>query len=80
MVKSRQYNLLAGDFLSGWQEMGQIRALKAPPHYRCNHCEKKALCGYCPAFFELETGAADVASKYLCAMGHLRFEALNTTL
>ena len=44
--------------------------------YLCNTCEKRALCGFCPAFFALENGAEDDRSEYLCAMGHSRFHAI----
>jgi len=78
MVNSLKFNLLKGSFIKGWQEViPRIRKRKAGNDIACNQCEKMVLCGYCPAFFELETGAEDIQSEYLCAMGQYRFQAID---
>lgn len=78
MATSYQYDLLKGDFSTGWREViPRIREKKVGAASTCKDCEIWMLCGYCPAFFELETGAEDVCSDYLCAMGHYRSQAIS---
>ena len=73
-----EYSLVNGDFAAGWQEaMPRIRERKPGGDYKCNRCRKRALCGFCPAFFKLENDAEDICSQYLCAMGQRRFEKIN---
>lgn len=77
MTTSRKYNLLDGDFLTGWHKaIPHIRDKKIGTDHICCRCEKRTLCGFCPAFFELENGAEDARSEYLCVMGQLRFQAI----
>ena len=45
-------------------------------NFKCRGCEKIALCGYCPAFFELETGREDRHSDYLCRTAAYRYDAV----
>lgn len=79
MVRNVRHALAEGSFQEGWE--GVLRGFRdgtpgaAMP---CSGCEKKLLCGYCPGFFALETGSESVPSEYLCAMGHHRYEALNS--
>lgn len=77
MAKEPQYDLLAGSFTTGWYEViPRIRREKVRKDFVCRQCEKIALCGYCPAFFELENDAETVPSRYLCALGESRFNRL----
>jgi len=77
MVSNLQYNLLTGGFQAGWRDvLPRLRKRKAGAASACNKCEKISLCGFCPAFFELETGAEDICSEYLCALGQYRFQAI----
>jgi radical SAM protein with 4Fe4S-binding SPASM domain len=77
MANNLQYDLLDGDFLTGWRDViAGIRERKAGAAYPCGRCEKRHLCGFCPAFHRLENGAEDVCSEYLCALGDQRFELL----
>jgi len=81
MVRSVRYDLSQGDFLTGWQGvMPQIKDKRATPSNHCNRCEKRILCGACPAFFELENHAEDVRSDYLCSIGQLRYRSLRGAL
>jgi radical SAM protein with 4Fe4S-binding SPASM domain len=81
MVTDLEYNLVNGNFSTGWNEvMSLIRERKPGSNYKCNHCKKRALCGFCPAFFKLENDAEDTCSQYLCAMGQQRFEKINEVL
>jgi len=77
MATSPSYDLRKGPFLTGWQKViPQIREKKSGREYPCQQCAKKALCGFCPAFFRLENGAEESPSEYLCAMGKYRLEAI----
>lgn len=79
MVKdpNLKYNLKGGRFLTGWNDVvSRIRKKKAGINYHCNQCQMRTLCGFCPGFFQLENGAEEVYSQYLCDMGHLRFEKI----
>jgi len=76
MTQVPSYNIRDRAFGEGWPVMAQVREREPGPEYPCNGCEKKVLCGYCPAFFGLENGAEDAPSAYLCAMGQCRFDAI----
>jgi radical SAM protein with 4Fe4S-binding SPASM domain len=77
LVNEYSFNLRNGSFNKGWQEkISQVNEQKAGSRYKCNHCERMSLCGLCPAFFELETGSAQIYSEYLCEMGHEREKRL----
>ena len=77
MVREPSCNLLSHSFRTGWGTViPRLHEKKARAGFSCNRCEKRALCGYCPAFFALESGAEDVRSEYLCAIGQRRYEAI----
>jgi radical SAM protein with 4Fe4S-binding SPASM domain len=77
MTPGYQYNLLNGSFREGWlQAMPRIHNTRADDASQCVNCEKRMLCGYCPAFFYLETGAEDIVSEYICKMGQQRYHLL----
>jgi radical SAM protein with 4Fe4S-binding SPASM domain len=79
MVTNLRYDLTGGSFVKGWRNViPSIRKKKAGAAYTCNQCKKMVLCGFCPAFFELEKGAEDVISEYLCKMGELRFQTIKS--
>ena len=74
MPTGLKYDLAEGGFLKGWRgTISRIRTRKAGGIYACNHCEKRHLCGFCPAFFRLEKGKERTYSEYLCSVGGLRF-------
>jgi radical SAM protein with 4Fe4S-binding SPASM domain len=77
MVTNLRYSLIDGSFMEGWRDvMPRIRERKTEAANTCNRCEKMTLCGFCPGFFELENGAEDICSEYLCATGKYRFQAV----
>jgi MoaA/NifB/PqqE/SkfB family radical SAM enzyme len=77
MTERVSYDLKKGDFETGWRDViSKIREFKPPSSYKCNECSKRYYCDSCPAFFELENGANNLQSEYVCSMGHLRFEEL----
>jgi radical SAM protein with 4Fe4S-binding SPASM domain len=81
MTTEYKYDLLHGDFRTGWHEViPRIRERKADAAFACNECDKGILCGFCPPFFQLENGAEDLRSEYLCAIGHLRFQAIEASV
>ena len=73
MVRNIMFDLCKGSFLRGWNgPIKEISNRKVSPAYACNDCRYYVLCGACPAFFELENGAEELHSEYLCAMGRAR--------
>ena len=66
-------------FAEGWRSLvAEVRAMQAPPGYRCNSCDKRNICGLCPPFFELEGGTLEDPSSYLCALGDSRRDRIYT--
>ncbi len=79
MVKSVAHPLAHGGFREGWAAaFNDFRKGQMAPGLPCRGCDKKLLCGYCPGFFEMENGADDRPSEYLCAIGRSRMEKLAT--
>lgn len=77
MTTTLSRDLMKTSFISAWQDItARIREKKAGHDFACNACALKLHCGYCPAFFELETGDEQVRSAYLCSMGQSRQENL----
>jgi len=77
MVAEPSCDLATSSFASGWQTViPRLHERKETATSVCTRCDKRALCGYCPAFFAKENGAEDVPSEYLCTMGRLRYEAI----
>lgn len=74
-------NLLSSSFAEGWCAVSDVmESNKAGRLPGCRECEKRHLCGYCPAFFELENGAEDICSEYLCAIGSQRLSRIRNTV
>lgn len=74
-----KYNIFQnGGFMKGWRDlMPQVRGEKAGGDILlCNRCEKRSLCGYCPAFFALESGSELQRADYLCEMAKYRHEKI----
>jgi radical SAM protein with 4Fe4S-binding SPASM domain len=66
-------------FAAGWRAIvAGVAALHAHPGYRCSACEMRAICGLCPPFFELEGGALEHPSPYLCELGDRRRQRMYT--
>ena len=81
MVTNLRYDLWGYSFIKGWKDViPRIRQRKAGDSYTCNKCEKMAVCGFCPGFFELENGTEDVISEYLCEMGQYRYKKIQSTI
>jgi radical SAM protein with 4Fe4S-binding SPASM domain len=81
MVRRPAYDLTAGTFADGWENVIMDHVEKTcAPSYPCNECDVRALCDFCPGFFELENGTEQTPSDYLCALAHSRAEALKGQL
>ena len=77
MMPWMSYDLLTGKFSEGWQKMVDLVAgEKAPLGSPCRDCNRKNLCGYCPAFFRAETGSEKMRSEYLCSIGAGRYDRI----
>ncbi len=69
------YDLAGGVLAEGWRIIGtSVEGRRVDANFPCKNCPKKAICGYCPAFFKLESGKENVYSKYLCEIGQSRFK------
>ena len=80
MTAHMQLDLSDRTFLEGWAEItSRVGRKKIGAANRCGKCAKIQLCGYCPAFFEMETGSENVCSEYLCSIGNHRFRAISNT-
>ncbi len=80
MTTRYRYDLLGSSFSARWQEdIARIRERKPRAGYVCNYCKMRMACAACPAFFDLETGAEDVKSDYLCVSARLRYKAIIST-
>lgn len=77
MITTGQYNLQHGNFEEDWTELySPLRMKKLSENKQCSCCNKQAMCGYCPAYFALETGSEQIASEYLCALGQYRMQKI----
>jgi radical SAM protein with 4Fe4S-binding SPASM domain len=77
MTRKYQYKFVNGGFRKWWYEiMPKFREKKIASDHACHGCEKISLCGYCPALFQLENGAEELYSEYICNIGHLRYQIL----
>jgi len=76
MTGKPEFDLLHGSFQEGWKTV--IPGIHDKKYHidTCSNCEKIALCGYCPAFFQLEKGDEEICSEYLCEIGKHRLEAI----
>lgn len=64
-------------FPAAWEALGaQMTERRLPQKSPCIDCGKAVLCGYCPGFSELETGAEDRVSEYQCKLGEARLAQL----
>ena len=77
MVSCENRDLMAGSFRDVWHssDFKQFREKEKAPA-KCRECDKKAVCGYCPGFFQLESGYEWASSEYLCEFGRERKEAI----
>lgn len=81
MSRSVEYDLICGSFIDGWDGIiSGIRERRASPSYQCNRCQKRMLCSLCPSFCRAEYGDEEIRSDYLCAIGNLRYQAIQADM
>lgn len=73
MVTSDGFDLARGRFAEGWGgPLARFLDQPAPPGYECHTCERRFICGICPAQFAMENGSPDRKSQYVCRLGEER--------
>ena len=79
MTSHVEFDLTNNGFQDVWSSENFLafrkNGKKAPK--ACRECDLNVLCGYCPAFFRLETGDEDKIASYLCEIGRKRKQALD---
>lgn len=81
MVASHGFDLHKGSFLTGWREViPRFLEQEIAPDYECHRCEKRFICGVCPAQSQMETGSVYEKSEYQCLLGEARCRALSGPL
>lgn len=77
MLDSPRFDLRRGRFLSGWREvLPRLFHQSVAPGDECHHCEKRSICGFCPAQFRMESGSVHLKSEYICRLGTERHRVL----
>jgi radical SAM protein with 4Fe4S-binding SPASM domain len=77
MAQSHGYDLRLGSFRAGWDEAVRRFSQQAiEPGYECHSCEKRFLCGLCPAQSGMETGSPHRKAEFLCQLGEARLQAI----
>jgi AdoMet-dependent heme synthase len=78
MARRPAVDLARTPFAAAWRRLAEeVARLETPEGYRCNDCERRDICGFCPPMQELEGG--DTPPAYLCALGDRRRELLYTS-
>ena len=81
MVATHGFDLRQGGFLTGWREViPRFREQSVTPEFECHRCEKRVLCGLCPASFGMETGSPYRKSEYICRLGQERYRILRASI
>ncbi len=81
IVSSHSYDLRSGSFRDGWRgAMARFRDQGIEPGYECHQCERRFVCGICPALSQLETGSPHRRSEYNCRLGEARLSAIKPRL
>jgi radical SAM protein with 4Fe4S-binding SPASM domain len=80
MSRARGVPLRGGDFAASWSRLAEATVNSpAAGLAACSRCEARYLCGYCPGHFHLESGAEDRPVPFLCELGRLRLQAVEST-
>ncbi len=80
MVRTVSGDAATEGFCSAWLRIvGGMRDRRTPADWPCKSCEMRTLCGYCPGFFEFESGSEMVPSNYLCRLGQNRGKIIRET-
>jgi radical SAM protein with 4Fe4S-binding SPASM domain len=77
MVSTHGFDLRRGTFRAAWEGvLSLFREQEIQPGYECHRCEKRFLCGACPAQSGMETGSPYRKAEYLCQLGEARLRAI----
>lgn len=75
MVRDPAVDLISHSLPEAWRQVVKsIDRGRLPIDSPCYDCDAKVLCGYCPGFFELETGSYYQPSQFFCALGKERLK------
>lgn len=78
LARSPAADLRATCFAAAWRRIvAEVARLETPAGYRCNACDRRDICGFCPTLFEL--AGDDAPPAYLCELGDRRRELLYTS-
>lgn len=81
LARRPYYDLRRGSFRKGWEvALAAERARRPQRPYTCLDCSLLSLCGQCPGWAEMESGCAEEAVPFLCAVAHARAQALGIPL
>jgi len=81
MVQTHGFDLRRGGFQAGWDGiLSRFREQEIRPGYECHRCEKRFLCGTCPAQAGMETGSPHRKAEYVCQLGEARLRAITPLL
>ena len=79
LVRRPAYDLRAGSFRYGWQEV--FPAMQQRPRTKtnaCRGCRLTAVCEQCVGWAQLETGDPEGLVPFLCELAHARAEAFGS--
>ncbi len=76
MSRNPDYDLLQGNFQSGWNFLRQFREKKWTKETPCSKCNIMSLCNQCPGWSMLEHKNFETPVDYLCKVAHMRAELL----
>ena len=77
MVTSHGHDLHKERFLAAWRDsMPQFLDQPVPQGYECHRCDKRFICGTCPAQAQMETGSLYEKPEYACMLADARCRAL----
>lgn len=72
------FDLRQGRFLEGWHNaFPRFLDAKVTPGDECHRCEKRSICGLCPAQFRMESGSVHLKTEYICRLGQERHRFLD---
>lgn len=75
---SPRYDLMHGDFDSGWDFLEkEFLSKKASLYFRCLSCDKIRYCEQCSAAFAAENGDPETPVEFYCKLGQLRQDFMN---
>lgn len=74
------YDLLSGSFAEGWHHhIPRLRGRQVTRSFACVTCDKRAFCGWCPVWADLENGDPESRVAYLCQVAEQREAVLGSS-